>query len=66
MNGIFDVEVVGEALLQELPSLSALLAEGSCLPAVEGTGGLNLEDLRALLLVVACNNHTNTEGTHAT
>lgn len=64
MDGVFNVQIVRESLLKELSGLSAVLAEGGGLPAVEGARCLDLEDLRALLLVVASHDHADAEGAH--
>jgi len=65
VNGIFNVEIVREALLKELFSLRALLAKSSSFPAVEGARSFNLENLGSLLFIIAGNNHADTEGTHS-
>ena len=36
VNGIFNVEIIREALFQEALSLGALLAKSGSLPAIEG------------------------------
>ena len=64
MDSIADVHIFCVGLFKEGTSLSRASTQGSSLPAVESARSFDLEDLWALLLVVAANNHTDAEGTY--
>ena len=66
MDSIADVHIFCVGLLEEGTSLGCAPAQCSSLPAVESAGSFDLEDLWALFLVVAANNHTDAEGTNTT
>ena len=64
VDSITDVHIVCVRLLEEGASLGRALAQSSCLPAVESARSFDLENLRTMLLVVATDDHTNSEGSH--
>ena len=61
MDGVFDIKVVGVSLLEEASRSIGSFAQRCGFPAVERSGGLDLEDLGSVFLVMASDYKTNTE-----
>ena len=66
MNCVLDVEIVGEALFKEALGSGGTLSKCGRLPAVESTGGFDLENLRTFILIDTGDNETKTERAHTT
>lgn len=61
MDGIFNLHLWAVSLLQEGLSVFGVLADGSCLPAVVGAGGIQLHQVRSSL-IIASHQDRYTEG----